>query len=159
MIDLFHPIETLPDTIPSLSFDAYPLTPRMSVLCVKKLKEEAILPTFDEKLQYVLYAPYDITITPNKPSVIPLGFQMSFPKNYAALLVDCGRAETLGGLIDSDYRGEIGIITSSDIEVKFTRGQAIGRVILIEIAHPLLEDTEIMSSSGSDEECEGSSDK
>jgi dUTP pyrophosphatase len=125
----------------------------MSVLNVKRLREDALLPTYDEKSQYILYSPVDFDVEPNKINPIALGFSTSFPTNYAALVVENNVLNVLGGLIDSDYRGEIHFVGISEKELKIKRGQPIASIIMIEIDHPIMECDEVLSTSDTEEEC------
>ena len=130
-----------------------------AVLNVMKNKEEAILPTYDEKQQYLIYSPIDTIAFPNKICSIPLGFSTSFPTNYAALLIENNSLNILGGLVDSDFRGEIHLIGISDKELKISRGQVIASLVMIEIEHPIIECEEILSTSETEEECSMSIEK
>lgn len=126
----------------------------MSVLSIKKLRDNAIIPTFSVSQQFSLYIPEDITLLPNKVHPIALGIQTSFPTNYAALIVENGCVNTLGGLIDSDYRGEIHLLASSEKELKLTRGQAVASLLILQIEHPIIENDEALSDSNSEDDCD-----
>lgn len=85
---------------------------------VKKLRENAILPTYGsaDAAGADLYACLDneVTIEPGKTVFIPTGLAMEIPKGYAGFIyARSGAACKRGlapankvGVIDSDYRGE-----------------------------------------------------
>ena len=92
------------------------LTERVNV---KKLKEEAIVPTYgtDFAAGAELYACLDeaVTIAPGETYLVKTGIAMEFPAGYAGLVyARSGLATKKGlapankvGVIDADYRGEI----------------------------------------------------
>lgn len=87
-------------------------------IAVKKLREDAILPTFGSKeaagadLHACLEAP--VTVEPGKTAFIPTGLAMELPVGYVGLIyarsgLACKRGLAPAnkvGVIDSDYRGE-----------------------------------------------------
>ena len=87
-------------------------------IAVKKLREDAILPTFGSKeaagadLYACLEAP--VTVEPGKTAFIPTGLAMELPVGYVGLIyarsgLACKRGLAPAnkvGVIDSDYRGE-----------------------------------------------------
>ena len=87
-------------------------------IAVKKLREDAILPTFGSKeaagadLYACLEAP--VTIEPGKTAFIPTGLAMELPVGCVGLIyarsgLACKRGLAPAnkvGVIDSDYRGE-----------------------------------------------------
>jgi len=90
----------------------------MDVIRVKKLREEATLPTYGsvDAAGADLYAclDADLVIGPGHTAFIPTGLAMEIPKNCAGLIYarsglackrDLAPANKVG-VIDSDYRGE-----------------------------------------------------
>lgn len=87
-------------------------------IAVKKLREEAVLPTFGSKeaAGADLYAclDSDVTIAPGQTAFIPTGLAMELPKGFAGLIyarsgLACKRGLAPAnkvGVVDSDYRGE-----------------------------------------------------
>lgn len=87
-------------------------------IAVKKLREDAILPTFGSKeaagadLYACLETP--VTVEPGKTAFIPTGLAMELPVGYVGLIyarsgLACKRGLAPAnkvGVIDSDYRGE-----------------------------------------------------
>ena len=90
----------------------------MNPIPVKKLRENALLPTYGsaEAAGADLYACLDntVTIAPGETCFIPTGLAMEIPVGYAGLLyARSGLACKKGlapankvGVVDSDYRGE-----------------------------------------------------
>ena len=93
----------------------------MSTIRVKKLHENAILPTYgsEEAAGADLYACLDapVTVAPGATVWIPTGLAMEIPKSCAGLIYarsSLGAKRGLApankvGVIDSDYRGEISV--------------------------------------------------
>ena len=94
----------------------------MNPISVKKLKEQAILPTYGtpEAAGADLYACLDtpVTIAPGESAFIPTGLAMEIPQGCAGLIyARSGLACKKGlapankvGVVDSDYRGEFMIV-------------------------------------------------
>ncbi len=91
----------------------------MPTIAVKKLNENAILPTYgsDFSAGADLYAVTDepIEILPNQTKLVGTGLAMEIPEGYAGLIyARSGLASKRGlapankvGVVDADYRGEI----------------------------------------------------
>ena len=94
----------------------------MEPIKVKKLKENAILPTYGsaEAAGADLYAclEEDVTIAPGQTAFIPTGLSMMIPVGTAGLIyarsgMACKRGLAPAnkvGVIDSDYRGEFIVV-------------------------------------------------
>lgn len=123
------------------------------VLRVKKISEDATIPVYDKSKQYVFFSEKDMFIPANTLAAIPTGISTAFPNNYCLLLVDLvDNIKVLGGLIDSDYRGAIAVITINPVDVTIKKGDPIGRGTVIEIALPEIVCDDYLSESDSDEE-------
>lgn len=82
----------------------------------------------------------DITLTPFERRLIPTGLQMALPKGYEAQIRPRSGLALKNGLsvlntpgtIDSDYRGEVGIILINLSQKDFTvsRGMRIAQMII-----------------------------
>ena len=93
----------------------------MSSIAVKKIRENALLPTYGspEAAGADLYACLDasVTIAPGETVFIPTGLAMEIPKGCAGLIYarsSLGAKRGLApankvGVIDSDYRGEVSV--------------------------------------------------
>ena len=86
---------------------------------INKLHKSAILPTRanDSDAGYDLYAIQDMIVGPmDKAIIVPTGISIEIPKGYygrvaprSGLAVKNG-IDVLAGVIDSGYRGEIGVV-------------------------------------------------
>ena len=109
-------------------------------LKVKKLNEEAVLPNYSYKddAGFDLYSIEQITLKPNNRAQIATGISMQIPDGYVGLIWDKsgishnGGIKTLGGVIDSGYRGEIkvGVINLSDKDFIFGAGDKVAQMII-----------------------------
>ena len=92
------------------------------------------------------YTPKDgdsIVVRPNDTEVLPTGLSIELPEGYAALVCSrSGLAAKHGiqvlnapGVIDSDYRGEIGVIlhNTSDYSVIFRAGDRIAQLMIVPV--------------------------
>ncbi len=85
---------------------------------IKKINPRAKIPTqaTDGDAGYDLYAVRDMVIPPLSRDIVPTGIQIEIPKGYygriaprSGLAVKKG-IDVLAGVIDSGYRGEIGVV-------------------------------------------------
>ncbi len=107
---------------------------------IKKLHPHAILPRYahphDAGMDF--FASETVTLQPNERKLIPTGIAMAIPPGYVGLLWDkSGMAanfglKTMGGVIDSGYRGEIRIVIHnlSDKPYTFERGTKIAQMLI-----------------------------
>ena len=92
------------------------------------------------------YTPKDgdsIVVRSNDTEVLPTGLSIELPEGYAALVCSrSGLATKHGihvlnspGVIDSDYRGEIGVIlhNNSDYSVIFRAGDRIAQLMIVPV--------------------------
>jgi len=85
----------------------------------------------------------DCTIDPGERRLVPTGFAVAIPLGFAGLVLSrSGLALHDGvavlnapGLIDSGYRGEVGVIlVNHGVEaVEITRGQRIAQLMVVEV--------------------------
>jgi dUTP pyrophosphatase len=104
---------------------------------IKQLKPDAKVPQYahvgDGAVD--LYTPIDFTLAPGEQKIIPLGFSLDLPKGYGALIQARSglsaktklRIANAPGLIDSGYKGEVGVIVENvdspvkDLEVEYEK--------------------------------------
>ncbi len=135
---------------------------------IKKLHPDAIIPTkaTPQSACYDVYAPYDFTVHHGR-SVLPLGLAIELPAGYAAeirprsgysskgfagTLADTEyrfNADILHGIIDSDYRNEIGAIIISHNLRSFTvkKGQRIAQMLIMKTESADFREVEVLSGS------------
>jgi dUTP pyrophosphatase len=83
-----------------------------------------------------LYAPKNFVLEPGIQKMIPLGIKSTFRNDWVALIWDRSKLgkvgiHRLGGVIDSDYRGEWKtiLINHSPVKQFIKKGDRIGQVI------------------------------
>ena len=132
---------------------------------IKKLMKGAKLPQrmSEGAAAYDLFLPEDTYIRPGR-QVISLGFSMEIPKGYAAeiqprsgfaskgMLDDSDErmdADVMYGLIDSDYRGEVGVIIHSEEDYCFgvTKGMRIAQMIIRKVEDVEFREVESLSET------------
>ncbi len=123
-------------------------------LKLKKLDEELPTPAYanpgDAGLD--LYAAKDVSLQPGQRAMIPTGIAIAIPQGYAGFVQPrSGLAAKQGfsivntpGLIDSGYRGEIGVIglnTDTQNEIVIARGDRVAQLVIQEV--PVVELLEV----------------
>ena len=108
------------------------------------LIDDAIVPTRASKRSagLDLYSNIDINIEVGSINKINTGICISLPENSYGSIRDKSSVAakgllTLGGVIDSDYTGEIIVIMTSLIEpIKIEKGQKVAQLIVSNILYP-----------------------
>ena len=127
----------------------------ISLVQIKKLNEDAIIPTrgSDFAAGYDVYSTEDVEIPVGETVLVGTGLSMAIPVNKVLLLYPrSGLASKKGlrlangvGVIDADYRGEIGVILinlSNEVQ-SINRGDRIAQIVIAkhEIAELIETDT------------------
>ena len=138
----------------------------MDAIRVKKLKENAIMPTYGsaEAAGADLYAclTESITIHPGQSVFVPTGLAMEIPKGFAGLIyarsgLACKRGLAPAnkvGVVDSDYRGEFMIVLHNhgDVSQTIEHGERIAQLVITPVFTPgfneVAELTDTQRSSG-----------
>ncbi len=128
---------------------------------VKRLDKELPLPQQAHlgDAGYDLFSRIDVTLKPFQRALIPTGIVIGLPPGWAGFVQPrSGLALKHGlsivntpGLIDSSYRGEIGVImVNLDPLNKFTvkRGDKIAQLVIKEVAEVSWEEVEEIDSTG-----------
>lgn len=137
-------------------------------LPIKKLTEDAIIPTYAHKYDagMDLYASEDVVIASGETAKVPTGIAVNVPANYE-LQIRPRSGLTLKtklrvqlGTIDSGYTGEIGIIVDniSQIEyasqprkgksaIKIFKGERIAQAVLSPVVRAELIETDTLDES------------
>ena len=99
----------------------------------------------------------DIVVEPGRVALVPAGFEMAVPRGYEAQvrprsgLALKSRIGLLNspGTIDSDYRGEVGVILFNfgDEDFIVSRGDRIAQMIVCSIPDTMLVETEVLDST------------
>ena len=122
----------------------------MQPIKVKKLRENAILPTYGslEAAGADLYAclEEDLVIEPGRSCFVPTGLAMEIPKNCAGLIyarsgLACKRGLAPAnkvGVVDSDYRGEFMVVLHNHGQQPQTvsHGERIAQLVITPILTP-----------------------
>ena len=133
---------------------------------VKKLNDSAIIPTFGSAgaAGLDLYAVEDALISKNKVTVVRTGIAMAIPKGYVGLiwprsgLAVKNGIDTLAGVIDSDYRGEIMAALTSHLEwgVEVAYGSRIAQILIQPVSRPIVIGVDELSGTDRGEKGFGS---
>ncbi|MBN2854175.1 dUTP diphosphatase [Patescibacteria group bacterium] len=137
-------------------------------LKIEKIKDEAKLPlkAHDNDAGFDLFAADYYSIPPYGQALVETGIKMAIPDGFVGLIWDkSGLASegitTMGGVIDSGYRGEIKVVVKnlSEDDFNIIPGQKIAQIIIQAI--PLIEisEEEIKEDSSRGQGAFGSSGK
>lgn len=133
----------------------------MSVIRVKKLRPNAILPTYGsaEAAGADLYACLDeaVTVGAGETVFIPTGLALEVPKGCAGLVYarsSMGAKRGLApankvGVIDSDYRGEIRVVLHNHGKTAqvVAPGERIAQFLITPVLTPMYEETQTLSDT------------
>ena len=140
-------------------------------LKIKKLTPTAIIPTkaHASDLGYDLYADGTYRIYRHMIAKIPTGICMGFPKNWGGIIKDRSSMArkgiiTSGGVIDSEYTGEISIMLTL-IEVihgelpyyTVNKGDKIAQIVPVPVVNFQIEEVDALESTERGEKGFGSS--
>lgn len=139
------------------------------VLKVKKLNNSAILPSqpYQGDAGFDLYTNEEVTLKPGERIRIKTGIALSIPEGYVGLIWDKSSVgvsrgvTTLGGVIDSGYRGEItvGVINLSGEKQTFEKGDKVAQILIQKYEQVLMEEVEELGKTERDKKGFGSSGK
>ena len=133
----------------------------MNSIRVKKLKKNAILPTYGsaEAAGADLYACLEnsIVIQPGETAFVPTGLAMEIPKGYAGLIyarsgLACKRGLAPAnkvGVIDSDYRGEFIVVLHNhgDANQEIAHGERIAQLVVTPVLMPDFTEVDDLSNT------------
>ena len=106
------------------------------------MNDDAIIPTRASKgsAGLDLYSSVDVDIEVGSINKINTGICISLPENSYGSLRGAKGMLILGGVVDSDYTGEIIVIMTSLIEpIKIKKGQKIAQLIVSDIMYPKIK--------------------
>jgi dUTP pyrophosphatase len=116
---------------------------------IKKLSKDAIPPKFirEGDAAMDIYSSEDTIIPPNERKIIGTGIAMAVPNGYAGLIWDRGGCaakyglKIMGGVLDSNYRGEIKIILHnlSKEDFRVEKGMRIAQMLIQKIEQKNIE--------------------
>lgn len=115
----------------------------MSKLKFKQLTEQATLPTrgSEHAAGLDLYASAEAAVLPDCVTSVSTGIAVEIPPGwYGRIAPRSGLAvygiHVLGGVIDSDYRGEIKVMLTGNTEYHIAKGDRVAQLIIEKIATP-----------------------
>lgn len=135
----------------------------------KKLNESAVAPqyahSFDAGMD--LFCLENISVAPNERVQISTGIAMEIPEGFVGLIWDKSGLshksglKTIGGVVDSQYRGEIkvGMINLSDETYHFEAGHKIAQMLIQKVEQVSLIESDSLSDTARGEGGFGSTGK
>lgn len=138
-------------------------------LKIRRLREDAKIPHYahpgDAGLD--LFSLEDVTLAPRIHRAVPTGIAIEIPDGYVGLIWDKSGLsithglKTLGGVIDSGYRGEVlvGIINLSEAAYTIRKGEKVAQMIIQKKEAIEVEEFEELSETSRGERGFGSTGK
>lgn len=124
---------------------------------IEKLNPNAKMPVFAHKgdAGADLFTTEEIILKPGERKIAPTGLKMEIPDGYVGLVWDKSGVsnkkgiKTLGGVLDSIYRGEIliGLVNIGSEEQKFDVGDKIAQMIIQKYEEPEFVEEKIESET------------
>ena len=124
----------------------------MSVLRVKRLSENAVLPVRGSGLAagYDLASAEDIVVPARGKAIAKTDLAMAIPLgHYGRIAPRSGfswkkHTDIGAGVIDADYRGNVGVVifNHSDEDISVSQGDRDAQLIIEQISTPVVEDVE-----------------
>lgn len=124
----------------------------MSVLRVKRLSENAILPVRGSGLAagYDIASAEDIVVPARGKAIAKTDLAMVIPLgHYGRIAPRSGfswkkHTDIGAGVIDADYRGNVGVVifNHSDEDINVSQGDRVAQLIIEQISTPVVEDIE-----------------
>lgn len=127
------------------------------IVKVKKLRPDAKVPNYahpgDAGMD--LFIDEDYTVQPQERYIAPTGVAIEIPDGYVGLIWDkSGMAanvglKSMGGVIDSSYRGEIKVIVfnTSDKPIKFNKGDKLAQMLIQKVERVLIREVNTLSDT------------
>ena len=131
----------------------------MPIVNVKKLHENAVLPTYGSEFSAGadLYAVAACVIAPSETRLIHTGLAMEIPEGYAGLIyARSGLASKRGlapankvGVVDADYRGEVMVAlhNHSLVEQTIACGERIAQLVVAPFLKVNFSETDELTST------------
>jgi len=135
-------------------------------LPIKRISKDIDMPSYSHQgdAAFDLRAAEEKTILPGEKAIISTGLKIAIPRDHVGLIWDrSGLAAnheitTMGGVIDSSYRGEIKVILKnlSKKEFKINKNDRIAQMIIQLTIRANLEDVESLEETERNEKGFGS---
>lgn len=126
-------------------------------LKIKKLHKDAVVPHFAKPgdAGMDVYAVESLTLEPDERGVVKTGLSFEFPHGYVVLVWDKSGISTktgvttLAGVVDADYRGEVGIavINLGQESYTFEKGKKVAQILIQKVEQPEIEEVEDLSET------------
>jgi len=138
-------------------------------LRIQKLHPDAVMPAYahHDDAGMDLFSIEDVVVLPQQRVQIATGIAMEIPEGHVGLIWDKsgvshkGGIKTLGGVIDSGYRGEIkiGVVNLSDEPYVFEAGHKVAQLLIQRVEQPVIVEVETLTDSARGDNAFGSTGK
>lgn len=128
----------------------------MGTIAFKKLSDKAIMPKMGRlgDAWFDLYGVEDCVLAPFSTALVKTNIAMEIPEGYfGKVFTRSGMAlkgfSVDGGVIDSNYRGDIGVIlrNTTDKELTVSAGDRVAQLVILKVDQFVLEEVEELSDT------------
>lgn len=126
-------------------------------LKVKKLQPDAKIPAFGKPgdAGVDLFCVEEVSVAARAHAQVKTGLAFEIPEGHVGLVWDKssvaqkGGLKTMGGVIDSGYRGEVivGMVNLSDKTYTFEKGHKVANFLIQKVEQPEIVEVEELSAS------------
>ncbi len=130
------------------------------VIHVKRLNEKARLPkyAYEDDAGMDLFSVEELILKPGDIKLCRTGIALSIPVGYVGLIWDKsgialkGGIKTMGGVIDSGYRGEVGVILNnlSKKEYIIKEGDKVAQILFQRVEHFEIKEVKTLTNTKRD---------
>lgn len=138
-------------------------------LQIKRIHSDAVVPScaHEGDAGFDLCASEPVTVQSGDVVQVPTGIALEIPEGYVGLIWDKSglaqkkRLKTLGGVIDSGYRGEVfvGIVNLGDASYTFEVGDKVAQMLIQKVEVPKIVEVDELNDSERGEKGFGSTGK
>lgn len=138
-------------------------------LQIKRLDPDVPLPSYsyDDDAACDLCAAEEVTLAPGERAQVRTGIALAIPRGYVGLVWDKSGLshrhgiKTLGGVIDSGFRGEllVGVLNVSDVPYTFERHHKVAQLLIQEKETVRIEEVDALPEAERGERGFGSAGK
>jgi dUTP pyrophosphatase len=121
-------------------------------ILVKKLIADAKIPSFalPGDVGMDLFSAEDVVLKPGGRASVKTGIAIKIPEGYAGLIWDKGGIawkggiKTMGGVVDSGYRGEVGVVLCNLSKEVYTikKGDKVAQMLVQKVESPEIVETD-----------------
>jgi dUTP pyrophosphatase len=126
-------------------------------LRIQRITKEVEMPSYAHQgdAAFDLRSADEISLKPGEKKIIKTGLKMAIPEGYVGLIWDrSGLAakngiHVLAGVVDSGYRGEVGVVLKNlgEDEIQITKNMRIAQMLIQPVLSPVIEESDSLDET------------